>query len=168
MTRDVLKDEIITTSEITRTFAKYFKDADSLINKFEFGCLYHDDYRCGKIVQRPDFNIHGSGFLDNETDMYQYALNSTILWETHCKCGEKGIVGFILNYHTKDWIEIKEKLQQETLSEKNMKEKLDLDGTSDISFIHYIPYRKKGQIIPTIGSPFPYVNEKHDLYGYLE
>jgi len=167
MSKDVLKDQIITNIEITKAFANYFKNTDSLIGKFEFGCLQHEDYRPTIVERKTDFNIHGFGSLDFETGMYQYNLNSTILWNTKCKCGNTGVVGFILKYNTKYWEGIKQKLQQEVLSEKNMKEKLYLAEESEISFVHFTPYRKK-EIKSKNDAPFRSWYENTKLDDYFE
>lgn len=154
MSIDVMRDGVITPEEITNVFAKYFSNADSLINKYEFGCLYHDDYRPGEITKLNKFNIHGSGILDFKTKRVEYNLDSTILWEAKCKCGGTGLVGFIIQYYTGVWEEIKQKLSKELFSEKNMTEELHLDNNGlRIRFVNFIEYRKKKS---NLEDPTPY------------
>ncbi len=154
MATDVMNDGVITPEEITNVFAKYFSNADSIINKYEFGCLHHDDYRPVEITRRNGFNIHGFGMLEFKTNRVEYNLDSTILWETKCKCGETGIVGFTINYYTGAWEEIKRKLSKEIFSEKNMTEELYFDNnTLKIKFVHFAEYRKKQS---NMEDPTPY------------
>jgi hypothetical protein len=149
---DVLKDKIITQLEINTAIGHYFKNIESLVDKFDFGCLHHEDYKNSIIKFKDDYSVYGHGFLDSETNRWEYSLTALIRWNTNCPCGEISAWGFCIEFGTKYWDELKSVLTQETISEQEFFKPKELSTKSDIHFISFPQFRKKTN---SDDDPFP-------------
>jgi len=140
---DVLKDGIITQQEIDKAFQHFFEPIESLVAKFEFGCLRHDDYRDSKIKFKDGFGINGTGYYNSETQRCEYNLNGCILWTSECSCGYGSTFGFMIRFKTQDWEQIKNAMLQETISEYDFYHNKRLSEKSEVKFISFCNFKKK-------------------------